>query len=97
MCVRTGWWVRQALSEENPRDPNPPKTNAWGLRNSGGIPYVSTRFSLSMETSSLTRDGTAEPPSRGTKFSGANGDREKIVFPVQLTTSRIDILYPVDP
>ena len=29
-------------------------------------------------------------PHRETKFSGANGDREKVVFPVQLTiTSRI--------
>ena len=28
-------------------------------------------------------------PSRETKFSGANGDREKDIFPVQLITSRI--------
>ena len=28
-------------------------------------------------------------PSRETRFSGANGDREKNIFPVQLTTSRI--------
>ena len=28
-------------------------------------------------------------PSRETKFSGANGDREICLFPVQLTTSRI--------
>ena len=35
--------------------------------------------------SRLTRDGTGEE----TKFSGANGDGEKFVFPVQLTTSRI--------
>ena len=28
-------------------------------------------------------------PSRQTEFSGANGDREKNMFPVQLTTSRI--------
>ena len=27
-------------------------------------------------------------PSRETKFSGANGDREIFIFPVQLTTSR---------
>ena len=47
--------------------------------------------------SRLTRDRTAEPvsrlpnPSRETKFSGANGDREIFVFPfpVQLITSRI--------
>ena len=31
------------------------------LRKSGGIPYVSMRFSLSMEMSRLTRDGTAKP------------------------------------
>ena len=31
-------------------------------RNSGGIPYVSTIFSMQM--SRLTRDGTAEPVSR---------------------------------
>ena len=38
--------------------------NKWTTpRNSGGIPYVSTRFSLSMEMSRLTRDGTAEPVS----------------------------------
>ena len=40
--------------------------NKWTPpRNSGGIPYGSTRFSLSMEIiSRLTRDGTAEPVSR---------------------------------
>ena len=33
--------------------------------------------------------GTGRPfPSREIKFSGANGDREKNIFPVQLTTSR---------
>ena len=35
--------------------------------------------------------------SRETKFSGANGDREIFVFPVQLTTSRNGNLTPVDP
>ena len=49
---------------------------------------VSTRFSLSMEMSRLVRTGLPNP-SRETKFSGANADREKIIFPVQLTTSRI--------
>ena len=39
--------------------------------------------------SRLTRDGTAENPSRETRFSGANGDREMFIFPVQLTTGRI--------
>ena len=38
--------------------------------------------------SRLTRDGTAEP-SRETKFSGTHGDRRMLIFPVQLTTSRI--------
>ena len=38
--------------------------------------------------SRLRRDGTAEPVSRD-QFSGANGDRELLIFPVQLTTSSI--------
>ena len=44
----------------------------------GRNPVVSkrTRFSLGMEMSRLTRDGTTEPV-RETKFSGANGDRGK--------------------
>ena len=29
--------------------------------------------------------------SREAKFSGANGDKEKFIFPVQRTTSRIGI------
>ena len=37
----------------------------------------------------LTWDGTAENPSRETKFSGTRGDRGMFIFPVQLTTSRI--------
>ena len=37
--------------------------------------------------------GTGRPnPSRETKFSGANGDREVFIFPIQLTTSRIGSL-----
>ena len=28
-------------------------------------------------------------PSRETKFSGANGNKEKNIFPIQLSTSRI--------
>ena len=35
-----------------------------------------------------TRDGMAEPVSRD-KFSGAIGDKEKSILPVQLTTIRI--------
>ena len=56
---------------------------------------VSTRFSLSMEMSRLTRDGTAEPVSRdqilrhARGHSGTHGDRGILIFPVQLTTSRI--------
>ena len=50
---------------------------------------MSTRFSLSMEMSRLTRDGTtAEPVSRDQilRHVRAQGN---IHFPVQLTTSRI--------
>ena len=34
-------------------------------------------------------------PSHETKFSGANGDREMFVCPVQLTTSRIGNFTPL--
>ena len=46
---------------------------------------VSTRFSLSMELSKLTRDGTAELVSRDQILRHAR----IFIFPVQLTTSRI--------
>ena len=49
-------------------------------RKSGGIPYVSTRFSLSMEMSRLTRDGTAEPVSRDQFFRRERG-QGNIHFP----------------
>ena len=49
---------------------------------------MSTRFSLSMELSRLTRDGTAEPVWRDQIFRRARG-HGKCIFPVQLTTSRI--------
>ena len=42
----------------------------------------------SMSGQAAGRDGPNEP-SRETKFLGGNGDREKIMPPVQLTTSRI--------
>ena len=64
--------------------------------NSGGIPEVSTRSSLSMEMSRLTRDGTAEPVSRDQILRRERG-QGKIIFPVQLTTSRIVQPYPIDP
>ena len=41
-----------------------------------------------MEMSRLTRDGTAEPVSRDQILRHARG-QENIMFPVQLTTSRI--------
>ena len=50
------------------------------------IPYVSTRFSLSIEMSVLTRDGTAVLVSRDQIL------RRESYFPVQLTTSRIGSL-----
>ena len=47
------------------------------------------RFSLSMEMSRLTRDGTAEPVSRDQILRHARGHRGIFMFPVQLITSRI--------
>ena len=49
---------------------------------------TTTRFSLSMEMSRLTRDGTAETVSRDQILRHARGQGNTI-FPVQLTTSRI--------
>ena len=48
-----------------------------------------------MKMSRLTRDGTAEPVSRDQILRHAQG-QGNIIFPVQLTTSRIGN-YPVDP
>ena len=46
-----------------------------------------------MEMSRLTRGAGLPKPSRETKFSGAKGDRELSIFPVQMTTtSRIGSL-----
>ena len=45
--------------------------------------------------SGLMWDGTVDP-SRDTKFSGANGGREKNIFSFQLITSRIGSHAPVD-
>ena len=45
--------------------------------------------------SRLTRDGATEPVSRDQiffKFSGANGDREMFIFPVQLTRAGLATL-----
>ena len=65
-------------------------------RKMGGIPRVSTRFSLSMENDPGWRGKRRPNQSREVKFSGANGDREKMIFPVRLTTSMIGKLTPVD-
>ena len=51
-----------------------------------------------MEMSRLMRDGTAEPVSRDQTLRLERG-QEEIIFPVQLTKSRIDWqpYLPVDP
>ena len=54
----------------------------------GRNPVSKHRFSLSMEMSRLTRDGTAEPVSRDQILRHARG-QGNIIFSVQLTTSRI--------
>ena len=45
-----------------------------------------------MKMSRLTRDGTAEPVSPDKILRRANRGRKIFIFPVQLTTSRIDNL-----
>ena len=49
---------------------------------------MSTRFSLSIEMSRLTRNGTAETVSRDQILRRERG-QGIFIFPVQLTTSRI--------
>ena len=46
----------------------------------GGIPKVSTRFSLSMEMSRLTRDGAAKPVSRDQIVRHARGQNYLEVY-----------------
>ena len=55
----------------------------------GRDPVVSTRFSLSMEMSRLTRDGTADEPVSRDQILRRERGQGNIIFPVQLTTSRI--------
>ena len=64
-------------------------------RNSGEIPQVSTRFSLSMEMSRLTRDGTAEPVSRDQILRHARG-QGNIHFPCSADHEQDWQPYPVD-
>ena len=57
---------------------------------------LSTRFSLSMEMSRLTRDGTAEPISRDQILRHARG-QGNIHFPCSADHEQDWQLYPVDP
>ena len=66
-------------------------------RNSGGIPQVSTRFSLSMEMSRLTRDGTAEPVSRDQILRREERGQRNINFPYSADHKEDWQPYPVGP
>ena len=74
------------------------KNNKWTpKRNSGEIPLVSTRFSLSMEMKSrLTWDGTAEPVSRDQILRRERG-QGNIHFPSSADHEQDWQPYPVDP
>ena len=63
---------------------------------SGGIPLVSTRFSLSMEMSRLTRDGTAEPVPRDQILRHARG-QGGYYFPCSADHEQDWQPYPVEP
>ena len=58
--------------------------------------YEFTRFSLSIEMSRLTRDGTAEPVSRDQILRHARG-QENINFPCSADHEQDWQPYPVDP
>ena len=65
-------------------------------RKSGGIQKVSTRFSLSMEMSRLTRDGTPEPISRDQIFRRER-EQGSIDIPCSADHEQDWQPYPVDP
>ena len=58
--------------------------------------YISTRFSLSMEMSRLTREGTTEPVSRDQILRHARG-QGNITFPCSADHEQDRHPYPVDP
>ena len=60
-------------------------------------PSAIIRFSLSMEMSRLTRDGTAEPVSRDQILRHARGQRNIIKFPCSADHEQDWQPYPVDP
>ena len=62
----------------------------------GRNPLVSTRFSLSMEMSRLTRDGTAEPVSRDQIIRRERG-QGSLHFPCPADHVQDWQPYPVDP
>ena len=62
----------------------------------GRNPVVSTRFSLSMEMSRLTWDGTAEPVSRDQVLRHARG-QGNVHFPCSADHEQDWQPYPVDP
>ena len=62
----------------------------------GRNPVSSTRFSLSMEMSRLTRDGTAEPVSRDQMLRHVRG-QGNIHFPCSADHEQNWQPYPVDP
>ena len=66
------------------------------LRKWVGIPYVSMRFSLSIEMSRLARDGTAEPVSRDQILRRGHG-QANIHFPFSVDHVKDRQPYPVDP
>ena len=66
------------------------------LRNSGGIPQLSTIFSLSMEMSRLKRDRTAEPVSRDQILRRERG-QGNIYFPCSADHVKDWQPYPIDP
>ena len=62
-----------------------------------GRNLVGTRFSLSIEMSRLTRDGTAEPVSRDQILRRECGQGNNINFPCSADHEQDWQPYPVDP
>ena len=72
--------------------------NIWTPpRNSGGIPQISTRFSLSMEMSRLAGEGTVEPVSRRQIFRREQRGQGSVHFSCSADHVQDWQPCPVDP
>ena len=87
---------RYAIAQPDKLGTGPMNGRRRGIREESHMMYVSTRFSLSMEISRLTRDGTAKPVSQDQIFRRKRGEGKKH-FPCSADHEQDWQPCPVDP